>query len=376
MAQYTFKPYVSYEVYLLDPFGSLRSNALPWIELDYTRVVNGVGQLKLILPVIFDPATIRRDFRIEVYRSNQAGVAVLDTETYWLVRSVVLSCTAEGLRTLEITAASANDILSTRIVAYNTNSAQAKKTGAADNLLRAVVRENLGSSAAVAARSLAAHLVIGSDVSKAPSVSLEFAHSVVQDVLVDICDLSFQNATPLYFDVVATGVVVPDLEFRVYTNFRGQDRRTIGDGRPLIIGPDTLTMNEGYTLTYDYSNEITYTYVGGPGIIGVYEEISRSTQSPYGRIEQWADYNGSGVTTVGYLNNQAKLLTRQSRYTLVLEGKITQTDAIQYGRDWGWGDYVSVQVENYAFDARVNGIHVNVKDNNTETVEGFVRSDT
>jgi hypothetical protein len=55
-------------------------------------------------------------------------------------------------------------------------------------------------------------------------------------------------------------------------------------------------------------------------------------------------------------------------------GQIQDTPGTQYGKQWGWGDRVTVQVEGINYDARVDAVTVTVE-GGKETITAAIRID-
>jgi hypothetical protein len=66
---------------------------------------------------------------------------------------------------------------------------------------------------------------------------------------------------------------------------------------------------------------------------------------------------------------------RAGRPRVILQGKIPSTPDTQYGVDWSWGDYVTIQAFGQQLDARVDAITVTVTPDE-ENIEAVVRSET
>ena len=93
-----------------------------------------------------------------------------------------------------------NDLLARRVIAYATDSAEAKKTLEADSMMLEYVDENLVNPTDTA-RALDASLsfTVGPDAAAAPSVTHSATYGNLWDVLQDIADKSQQAGTQLRF---------------------------------------------------------------------------------------------------------------------------------------------------------------------------------
>ena len=128
------------------------------------------------------------------------------------------------------------DILNRRIVAYKTGTAEAQKTGAADDVLKEYVDENLV-NATDTDRNLPARLgfSIQADLGNAPNIDHGATFGNLLTVCQDIAQKSAEAGTVLRFwiepQIGSDGRVVPF--FRTQINRQGRDRAAlqIGTGR-------------------------------------------------------------------------------------------------------------------------------------------------
>ena len=234
-----------------------------WTRLQYTRSVNDIGALTLIMPATSSPDLFAEDSRIWVMRSANNGPLTLETETPWFVRYFKIY-RQNGMFLYEIHAVTALEVLARRIVTGSAGTAYAQKTAYADDMIKAICRESPRGLAVDTARSLAPYLTIQADKSKAPSVSKDFSHANVLAVCQEIAQASADHATsptPLFFDLVQAG---SGLVLRTYTGQRGNNH-TAGSGNPAVTLSEDMGNLVDPSIEYDYSSEITYVYAGGQG---------------------------------------------------------------------------------------------------------------
>jgi hypothetical protein len=360
-----------YFLELYDPFGKKIDELDQFWGLKYTRVVNDVGELNVVLPGTFNKFKLERDYRIGVQRRVGYAVPSLDTETPWLIRGRKLSIDDSGRSIYTVKALSANHILTSRQVAYNAGTTYARKTDYADDMMKDIVRENMGSSAVDTTRSLENYLTVQADLSDGPSISKEFSWQNVNDVLKEISDTTIQIGTPVFFDIVDGGSGV--LKFRTYRDYRGSDRR-ISSQNPIIIGPD-LGNGGSSSLSEEWSNEVSYAYsmatgVGDARLYGTASDDTVIGSSPFGRREFISD--AGQYTSSTALVNEAKAALRSGRALRSFEVKIISSPNTIYGVHWKWGDYVTGQIQGQSFDCRVQAVSVSV-DAGKEQVEGYLR---
>lgn len=366
-----------YSVYLSTPTGVRLADASSFLKLEYARTVNSVGALTLTLPGGFNVQNIiAPDGRIEVWRRLPSGREYLDTDTVWFIQSVTYDIDDEGTRTIVISADSGLFLLKDpgRIVNDYAGSAASTKTDQADDMLKAIVREQAGASAS-AARTLSAYLSVAADTGSAPSISKAFAWRPVLTVLQEIAQASFEAGTYLAFDIVSP---TPDsLEFQTFVGQRGVDHRFPGGVNPVLLGPDMGNMG-ATSLTKDWRDEATYAKAGGSGedsgrLVATYLDSARAAASPFRYRETFVQ--ATNTDGAAALEDEAASAVRAGRPRVVLQGKIASTPDTQYGVNWSWGDFVTIQAFGQQLDARVDAIKVSVTPD-SEDIEAIVRSET
>jgi hypothetical protein len=366
-----------YSVYLSTPTGVRLADASKFLKLEYARTVNAIGALTLTLPGTFDTQSIIiPDGRIEVWRRLPSGREYLDTDTVWFIQGITYQIDDQGKITIVVSADSGLFLLKDpgRFVDNYAGSAQATKTDMADDMCKAIVREQAGASAS-AARSLAAFLSVQADSGSAPSISKAFSWRPVLTVLQEIAQSSFEAGTYLAFDIVSP---TPDtLEFQTFVGQRGVDHRFPSGVNPVLLGPDMGNMGET-TLGVDYRDEVSYAKAGGSGegsgrLTDDYLDSVRAAASPFRRRETFVQ--ATNTDTAAALEDEATSAVRGGRPRVILQGKIASTLDTQYGVDWSWGDYVTVQAFGMQLDARVDAIKVTVTPDE-ENIEAIVRSET
>jgi hypothetical protein len=364
---------LAYFIEVSDPFGVKLAQVDSFLSLDLVRTANDVGVLTLDLDPDSSAALFRLDARLGVWRQSAAGGFLLQTETVWFVRQWRRVMYTSGERVLRVTAYSASDLLARRIIAYAAGTAQASKTDNADDMMKAIVRENLGASATDTDRRWSSYLAVQSDSASASSMSKAFSRRNVLTVLQEISDTSAEAGEPLYFDVV---VPAPgSLEFRTYTGQRGADR-TLSSAAPLVISPELGTISGG-ELFEDYASEYTVVYAAGQGEkdyreVSEVEDTARSGASPFGRIEALRDAR-QGATGAA-LTAEGNAYLRASRPKRIFTASLVDTPQVRYGLEWKWGDKVTAQFEGNTFDCHLDTLRLSVS-GQKETISAHLRAE-
>lgn len=339
-----------------------------YLKLAYARAVNDIGTLVLELDPNSDASLYQLDTRLGVWRNG-----VLDTECVWFVRKVRRTLSNSGERRLRVTAYSATDLLRRRIVAYNAGSTYAAKSDYADDMMKAIVSENLAGGATDADRDWSDYLTIDADTSDGEEINKAFSRRNVLTVLQELADASAQAGTNLYFDIVTPGP--GELLFTTFTGQRGDDR-TITSASPLLFSPELGNLADG-ELEEDYANEVTVVYAAGKGegdereVVEV-EDTARSGASLFNRIEALRDARNADTTDE--LTAEGNGFLKAGRPRLVFGGSIVDTPQCRYGVEWKWGDKVTVQFEGRQFDAYINSLRVTIANGN-EVIEAALKTD-
>jgi hypothetical protein len=348
-----------YEVDIYDPTRGTRIASLTaFTTLKYARKVNSYGKMILTIAVRVLPKSIlgyihriQRDLVIVIKYLGK-----IELDTIWFVRNVTIDD-----YTVQFEAFDALQIIERRIILYAVGSAQALKTGAADNVLKAYVRENCGSSA-IAARQFP-NFSVEADQTLAPTVTKDGAYDVLLPVLQEVALDSAQQTIPVYlaFDVVADSLTT--LQFRTYIGQRGIDRRDTSGNPGQRFGPQYGNI-VNWNVSYNSKDEITHATAGGQGegaerSITGYGDTARMAASGYNRIEQFGDCRN--VEDINQLANEARSIVRAGRPRTVFTGSIQETRDTRYTIHFGFGDYIPVQTPTDSFDCRLDAISITIE---------------
>lgn len=370
---------VSYSVFLADPFGTRIADASDFLALEYSRVVNSVSTLKLTLPGDFPTQyIINPDGRIEVWRKLKSGREYLDTDTIWLIKTVTQRIDESGLQSITIEADTPLSVLREpgRFVNYYADSAQSTYAAApADNQIKQVARENIGSSA-TGTRNISAYISVDPNLSLGASVAKSFAWRDCLKVMQEFANASTTAGTYVAFDIVAD--TPSDLTFRTFIQQRGTDHRFPGGINPVLISPEMGNLGETQVVE-DYRDEITYVLAGGKGegsarLTASAQDLTRQGYSPFGLREHFQ--NATQYDTTTGLAAEAEAILRSGRAKTIFQGRINETADTQYGVHWEWGDYVTVQAFGRLIDCRIEAVSVSVKSGSSyEKVDAWLRGD-
>lgn len=367
----------NYSLLYRDPNGVLTTVIKDFFKLEYARKENDFGSLYLDVPPVFGTGFFKIDGQLEIQRTLRDDLpAYLEGETTWFIRKITHK--TEGNRKwLHLLAYDAVHMLERRVIPYYAESAYTKKADYADDMIKAIVRENMGTLAvnrdtlaADTARNLSALINVEVDESLAPLIEKSFAWRKVLPTLQEIAQDSRLQGTYLAFDVVQK---VPNLwEFRTYTGQRGINRgQASGNAFNLSIENDRLNY---VTLSGDYTREITYVYCGGQGEgndrnIQEATDVARATMTPFNRIEDFVDARDNEKPETVLAEANARLREMIPKY--IINGHVLQTPSSIYGRDYNFGDIVVVKYMGMTYDVHLDGIHVTVENSGGESIENI-----
>lgn len=349
-----------YTLYYRNVDGSLLQVISDFYRLEFARKENEVGELTLDLDSTTMPTSfLQVDKLLEVWRTVN-GYTYLEGETSWYLRKWEII--GQGGRSLRyrLTFRDSNDLIGRRIVAYAAESAQAKKAAAADNLIKAAARENLGASASTT-RNISAYLTTEADVTLGPTVNKQFAWQKLSKVFPDVVKAAKTAGTYLVYDVVYVSPGVSEL--RTFTGQRGVNHGTdSGDKR--TVSDDYGNLVDG-VLEVDYSEVENHIYVGGQGTqdARTIVEVSDATSeglSPLNRCEGFVNAAGS-FRAIADITDEGKTALEEKKAKAVFSGKIVDIPSMVYGRDYGYGDIVAVQFAGYNIDCHVDTVHITVE---------------
>ncbi|NJK80782.1 MAG: hypothetical protein HC914_13145 [Chloroflexaceae bacterium] len=372
----------TYNIWLSHPSGEPVAILDQFVALRYRRVVNATGHYRADGPRNELPLRLRlpysnrllplleRDSRLSIWRNGQ-----LETETCWLVQRIQTMLTPAGQWLLEVGAVPALAILASRIIAYPTGSAQATRSGPADDVMKALVRDNVGYAASDSSRNLDDWLGVAPDLSAAPSVAIACARQNLLDTLEALATAAAAAGTRLFFDVVQSAA--GRLEFRTYTATRRTDRSLPTGTQPVLFAAEAGTLRT-IERSIDYEDEVTVVYAAGQGAegqrpISEQHDAARMVGSPFARRERFFDARHTSASSQLAAAAQAALAAGQPRHTLRAE--ILSQPGQAYGQHWYWGDRVAVTVQGTTLAASIDELVVEVTNDNNqprETIQAWL----
>lgn len=333
----------------------------PLISIEYALAVNAVSRLTATfaardaLPEMLIP-----DGQMTVLRCLPDGNTHTPGPYRWLVQRTV-----QEQGRLTVHAVSPLWLISEPgwVVADYADTPQTRKTGPADNIIKAVIAEGGSLNKPIPG------LIIGPQTSVCPTLTRGFAWRETLRVCQDIAQASQQEGVYLAFDITAT----PDgWLFETYPFHRGVDRR---DTLCLSLEDGSLANAK---LTLDYESEATAVIVGGQGegaarTLGAAEDANRQARTPYRFRQSFRDM--TTTDDAAQLTAEARRILRESRPRLTLDGEIGPALARCWGAAWEWGDLVRVSAYGYTLDARLDAVSVRWTPGGGEEIRAIIRTE-
>lgn len=372
---------IEYEIILTDDAGGNRFPIATMPGFDYIITYNKPGIINLGLPTVnFDLARIgllddKPDKRIEVWRKSPSVAKSL--RQLGTILKGTFSKDAAGKDTWSVTAFSPLEWAKRRIVAYASGSSEAEKTVTeADDMAKAIARENLGASATDTDRDLTNLIgfTVQSDQALAPQISMPFAWKELDKVLLDIAKASEEAGNRLYYTIVP--LTSTAFQFQTWINFPGQDRT--GGRRPVIFSTELGNLKTP-SLSIDYSKVINYVYSGGQGEAAArnvqeVEDAANIARSIINRREGFVNATRveAGVATENVqIQDIGNAEIRENKPIRRFAGELLSTPQTLYGKHWKEGDQVAVKYLGVEFTTIVESVRFAFAEN-LETITARV----
>ena len=365
-----------WEIWLDDPQGN-RIKVLDYV-IDFTvsKVTNQSSPCVLTLSKSADFKTLRWDSVIEFWRTPNGGSKKL-FNIYFLRYKGVFD-DRNGRETLVLKGYDPLYLIGSpsgygRIVAYDADNAKTKMTDQADDMLKAIVTDNLGADNTDSDRNLTSDgLTVEGDLADGVSMTRAFAWQEMMPLFQDIAEDCRQQGTNLYFEFLPSfgsdGLL--DLKFITRTDQPRQDR-TWDSKTPVYFGKLWGNLSDAYYYE-DRIDEVNTVYAGGRGLgaardVQEIEDTERSQVSIWNRREGFA-YATDQAATAG-VTSRGKAYLEEHRPVKRFGGRLLDAGEFRYGIDWNWGDKVTCEYHGMQFDAIVKAVTIHVNENGQEEMD-------
>lgn len=373
-----------HDLFLYSPTGEYLDSLNDYESIECVLAEMQIGTLTITVPANrYDPRLFQRDGRVAFHRAPDSELSLASSmrlvgNTAWLIARRTRIVDRDYRESIRLLCVHPNALLARRVVAYDEESAEAKKTGAADNLIKAVVRENFTAATDTDRNWSSAFFSVEADTSAAPSVDKEFSYRTVLQVCQEIAAAAAAAGTYTGFEVYSQIDNGPFV-LRTYTAQRGTDRSTLS-GKPLVFGISYASF-EDTELDENWSEMASFVYAGGSGkknerVVQPVSDTALIAETPYGRIE-WFQ-NVAQTTDTAVLDSEGARALRERRPRRLFTGAVRETTYATFGEEYDWGDRVVGesrsgglwQSDFQQLDCRVDPVRIAVvRTENTKTGE-------
>lgn len=372
------------------------------IELDkvtfaaYSRTTQGLATIQLGRPYQYHkeqvPDIFGLDWRIDVWRSAEEGFPERRESSFFLMKYIIYE-RIDGIDIIEFFGRSPIEILRRSNISLNT--ANYSNTDSADDIMKDIVRFNVGSYAGgggpvpwypiydeVSGNPFASarpEFTVEEDTGEGPSIAYVANYGTnVLDALKAIKNVTISRNlsdptlyNKVYFDVIEGPGLTDGFGyiFKTYINMRGQDRRTSG----LIFS--VQNGNLGKPSYYeDFLDSITFSSV----ITSDFSDGATRYSPEHRRLSRWNSIGNYQVNDEGYsdflvftdnvLAENAPQRVFNANF-LNTPGGPNQPRSL-YGVDWDLGDLVRAEFADKSFDVEIRIVYVSVDEKGKENVVG------
>jgi len=250
-------------------------------------------------------------------------------------------------------------------------------TDYADDFVKQVTEDHLGADADATRdiTSVGGGYTMQKDLGDGVEVRKFVSWRNLLEVCQEVCETSAQGGTKVYFDIVpiVSSSVTGKLAFqlRTYTGQRGNDR-TQDSEAPIFVGIEWGNFQNG-SWEEDYLEEVNVWYALGQGS-AYHRNYSSATDTARVGMSIWnkregarAGFNAEPNATTT-LTDDAKTFLDESRPKFGLYGEVIETPAFRYGRDWYFGDLITVTYAGITRDAMISKVLVSRDSNGQENI--------
>lgn len=351
---------------------AILQNLVKW---ELTRVENNKGWFTITASKNFDPRLLGVDRLLEFWRQPIGGEDMLlgvGFMRYWEWYE------DDGREVVRFGGPDQVELVERHIIGYQANTANTDKTGYADDMIKAIIRENYvfataGNDDYGRPRGYpAANFECDPDEGAGESLTRQFAWRNTLPTIQELAESSRSYGTPVFFDVVPNGPA--RFMFRTWVDVRGIDR-TLGAGVVPIVFSKAAGNLGNPSLKFDYTNELSYIFGGGGGE-GPVREIDpehgpisqmRESESQWNKREAFQDARECKRNRPCIAAKAFRRL-QQHRAKTIFKGDLLDMPQSRFGVDWNFGDKVSSRYRGFDFDGHVRAFTITVDENKVEKI--------
>ena len=376
----------TYKVEYCQETGELLRDITSFASLEYTKVVGDIGvcTLEITKPVRerfndhrYAPALetynlITRnipDKRLHIYRNGRLEfVSFLQVFQYLTDR--------DGKESVKLIGFSPEMILARRVIAYYPEEAETVWNDNIETIMKGIVTDNLVDNADYSGtpdptRSIttkAGFTVQADKGTGAVTAPDDMAWRYLLEVLKELQAASQTDGTEVFFTIAPTGP--QSLQFQTHTGQPGVDRSYSGNSqskvKPLLFSLKNGNLQEP-ELVYDFSDMATKVYaVTYDGFIAnTAQNDTKIAYSPLGLREKVISSRGTTADEVA-VSADDELARQRAKATLT--ARLLSTPGAEYGKQWNYGDKVTVEYRGVTADVIIRSVNVRVDENGQETI--------
>ena len=349
---------IEYIIKLRNPAGVVLHHSLPTAQLKWVVSEMQVGNLSMVIPGdMIDTSWITDDSRIELWRRVDRSYTSL-IGGQWLIDRIAIRGRSQDIA---VDAVDFNGVLDRRTVDYpaatpDVTNAYSAKTGNADNLIKAFVRENIGATTTDTARRLA-DLTVTADTSLAPSTT---KHASRKNLLTTLQDLAADSRAQGTYLTWGWSFAENAYTFDTRINQWGVNHGSTS-ADTIIISQEHGNLLEPEIIE-DYSAERNVIKIGGLGegdarVIGS-ATGTRAAVTPFSRKEYFT--SGTSTDSSAALTGEANTELQAQRARRTFTGRVAETNVLRFGVHFNYGDLVIGSYAGRTFDCHLDTISAEV----------------
>ena len=338
----------------------------------YQKVVREPGPYSLTL--FGDDSRIslfELDGQIEFWRRDPAGGLAWYLDYEGFHRFPEYKQDREGREIFVSRGVGYNCLLASETIQYAAGSAQSCKNAVAESVAKELVNENVGPGAGndgLGLTRIRPGLAIEADAASGAVWTGCRAYKNLLDVLAEIA-----WAAPADFMIVGPGAAT--FEFQWADDQWGLDKTFANGVRPPVIFAAKSGNVENITHGFNRINETNIVYVQGAGLTTTRLRRTRQNAAllagaPWARRAVARDARDEDNNA--RLDERGDEVLEKQEPRRNLNFKARQTVATRYGRDWDFGDLVSVEYRagaiNYRVSVKITDVTVSMNSNGDETI--------
>lgn len=351
----------TYQMRLYDTAGVLQAVFDDWNSLYYNLRLDDYSYHQVSFNMPDDRmALFNTDSIIEVLRRNEYQGLNWYVDYNGFHRTRTQQISDRGSELFTTYGRSFEGLLNRRSILYYSGTAFSERAaGAADNHMKGIVRENVGSLATTGNSRLASGVTTGftiaTDISAAPNWSGSVAWKNVLETLQEI-----SNAAGVDFNVVRTGAAT--FEFRTYYPRVGVDRTGAGAAAPVVFSIQGANMSQPYA-TISRADEANNVFVLGQGeginrAVVQRNDATAQSASPWNNIEHVHDQRDATTTAALQAAGDEQLASKRASRSISFT--VIESAGSIYGRDYALGDLVLARYGGLEEVKKIVGVEITV----------------